>query len=53
MTDKPRRKDEMTDAQKLKRANDAVRLGQLLKAGERLMEESPLFRARIRAAAKK
>jgi hypothetical protein len=49
---KPKQPPEPTDAQKLKRANDAVRMGQLIKNGDREMEISPLFRARIRHAAR-
>jgi hypothetical protein len=52
MKPKPKRPPEPTDAQKLKRANDAVRMGQLLKAGDAEMQDSPLFRARIRHAAR-
>jgi hypothetical protein len=52
MKPKPKRPPEPTDAQKLKRANDAVRMTQLIKNGDREMQDSPLFRARIRHAAR-
>jgi hypothetical protein len=49
---KPKQPPEPTDAQKLKRANDAVRMTALLKAGDAEMLSSPMFRARIRHAAR-
>jgi hypothetical protein len=49
---KPKQPPEPTDAQKLKRANDAVRMTQLIKNGDREMQDSPMFRARIRHAAR-
>jgi hypothetical protein len=49
---KPKQPPEPTDAQKLKRANDAVRMTQLIKNGDREMLSSPMFRARMRKIAK-